>query len=176
MIPILTSCSSMPLPLLGTLAMAILANSTVRSWRCRRTVLVCQPWLLHRAASATYYAGNVVPGGKFIYDVGPIGAGNPINAGVHLPFTDSDVTIFRTDISGAASGNIVDVYADNGLPAVLANSVVINGGGGVSGSVPDGGSTVLLLVGSLAALAISKHGGRVWRSLSCSCSLNPSRK
>jgi hypothetical protein len=92
--------------------------------------------LLPGMASSTYTAST--PDGHFHYDVGPIGAGNPIDAGVSFPFTDSDTTLFRTDITGALSGNIVDVYGDNGLPAVLANSAAIHG-------VPDTGSTLLYL-------------------------------
>ncbi|MBV9509687.1 MAG: hypothetical protein JO303_05330, partial [Caulobacteraceae bacterium] len=64
-------------------------------------------------------------GPQFTYGVGPIGAGNPIDAGVTFPFTDSDGSTFLTDITGANSGNIVDVYTSSGIdgePAVLANS------------------------------------------------------
>ena len=88
------------------------------------------------------------PDGFFHYDVGPIGAGNPIDAGVTFPFTDLDNTIFRTDITGADPNNVVDVYDDNGLPAVMANSPVISGGGAVP--VPP---SVLLLGSGLIGLA-----------------------
>jgi len=80
--------------------------------------------LLPGTASATYGYGP-----QFVYDVGPIGASNPIDAAVTFPFTDADTSTFRTDITGADSSNIVDVYNDNGLPAVLGNTVVISGGG-----------------------------------------------
>lgn len=82
--------------------------------------------LLPGTASATY--GTNASGGHFIFDVGPIGAGNPIDAGVTFPFTDLDSSLFRTDITGASPSNIVDAYDDNGLPAVLANRIVIQGG------------------------------------------------
>ena len=82
---------------------------------------------------------------KFVYDVGPIGSGNPIDTGVTFPFTDNDTTTFLTSVSGADPSNIVDIYtnpAANGFPAVLANQAAISGGGG--GSVPEPSSLVLL--------------------------------
>jgi hypothetical protein len=45
-----------------------------------------------------------------------------------FPFTDADISLFRSDIPNALAGNIVDIYDDNGLPAVLANAPVINPG------------------------------------------------
>jgi hypothetical protein len=60
----------------------------------------------------------------FIWDVGPIGGNNPIDAGVSFPFTDSDTTLYRTDIFGASSNNIVDIFDDDRLPALLANTTV----------------------------------------------------
>lgn len=72
-------------------------------------------------------------GPDFTYGVGPIGAGNPIDAGVTFPFTDADHTTYLTDITGADPSNIVDVYTNAaiaGEPAVLANGFVISGGGG----------------------------------------------
>ncbi len=108
--------------------------------------------LLTGVASATH--GASTPDGQFHYDVGPIGAGNPIDAGVTFPFTDTDTSIFRTDITGALAGNIVDVYDDNGLPAVMANSPVISGGG-----VPVPPS-VLLLGSGLIGLAGVGFGRR----------------
>ena len=71
-------------------------------------------------------------GEQFQYAVGPIGSGNPIDSGVTFPFTDPDTSTYLTRITGANSNNIVDIYTDplaNGLPAVLANSYVISGGG-----------------------------------------------
>jgi hypothetical protein len=86
-------------------------------------------------------------GPEFVYGAGPIGADNPIDAGVTFPFTDSDDTTFLTDITGANPSNIVDVYvvedegvartaqdSINGEPAVMANAVVISGGGGETGT------------------------------------------
>jgi hypothetical protein len=92
-------------------------------------------------------------GPQFVYGVGPVGAGNPIDAGVTFPFTDSDNTTFLTDITGASANNIVDVYDSedsiNGEPAILANQFVISGGG-----VPDANSTLFLLAGSLTLVAL----------------------
>ena len=91
-------------------------------------------------------------GPDFTYGVGPIGAGNPIDAGVTFPFTDADHSTFLTDISGANPNNIVDVYTSdriNGEPAVLANSFVISGG---HPGVPDVASTGLLCLMSLIGL------------------------
>ncbi|MBV9512128.1 MAG: PEPxxWA-CTERM sorting domain-containing protein, partial [Caulobacteraceae bacterium] len=85
-------------------------------------------------------------GPQFTYGVGPIGAGNPIDAGVTFPFTDNDDTTFLTDITGANSGNIVDVYTSSGIdgePAVLANSYVISGGGGA----PEPSAWALMILG-----------------------------
>ncbi len=79
--------------------------------------------------SANSLHGTSTPDGHFHYDVGPIGLGNPIDNGVTFPFTDADTSIFRTDITGGLPGNIVDIYDDNQLPAVMANSPVISGGG-----------------------------------------------
>ena len=82
---------------------------------------------------------------------GPIGAGNPIDAGVTFPFTDADHTTFLTDISGADPNNIVDIYTSAGIDgeaAVLANQFVISGGG----SVPDSSSSLLLVSIGVAGL------------------------
>jgi hypothetical protein len=79
--------------------------------------------LLQGNASGTYGVGPM----QFVYDVGPIGSGHPIDAGVTFPFTDADVTTFRTDITGYDPNTVVDIYRDNGLPAVLANAAAIHG-------------------------------------------------
>jgi hypothetical protein len=79
--------------------------------------------VLPGSASATYHAST--PNGQFIWDVGPIGTTNPIDTGVTFPFTDSDTTLYRTDITGASSNNIVDVFDDNGLPSLMGNGGVI---------------------------------------------------
>jgi hypothetical protein len=47
-------------------------------------------------------------GPQFTYDVGPIGSGNAIDAGVTFPFTDADTSTFLTDVTGANPNNIVD--------------------------------------------------------------------
>lgn len=101
--------------------------------------------------SANGVHGTSTPDGHFHYEVGPIGSGNPIDAGITFPFTDSDTSIFRTDVTGALSGNIVDIFADNGLPAVLANNFVISGGGETPTATPEP-CTMLLLGSSLAGL------------------------
>lgn len=80
--------------------------------------------LLKGSASATH--GTTPP---FVYLVGPIGGNNAIDNGVKFPFTDTDRSTFRTDITGGLANNIVDVYQDNGSPAVMANQAVISGGG-----------------------------------------------
>jgi len=80
--------------------------------------------LLQGKASATH--GTRPP---FVYLVGPIGGNNPIDNGVKFPFTDTDQSTFRTDITGGLPNNIVDIYQDNHSPAVMANQVVISGGG-----------------------------------------------
>jgi len=87
-------------------------------------------------------------GPQFVYGVGPIGSGNPIDAGVTFPFTDSDSTTFLTRITGADPNNIVDVYVSNddinGLPAVLANKYVITGG---NPDVPEPASWAMMVAG-----------------------------
>ena len=87
-------------------------------------------------------------GPQFTYDVGPIGAGNPIDAGVTFPFTDTDNTTFLTRITGADPNNIVDIYTSSGiegLPAVLANHFVISGGG--QGGVPEPATWAMMALG-----------------------------
>ena len=74
----------------------------------------------------------------FVYLVGPIGGNNPIDSGITFPFTDADQSTYRTDITGAPSGNIVNVYQDNNGPAVLANQAVISGGGGQNQNAVEG--------------------------------------
>ncbi len=91
-------------------------------------------------------------GPDFTYDFGPIGPGNPIDAGVTFPFTDADHTTFLTDVTGADPSNIVLIYTSDGIkgePAVLANSFVISGG---HPGVPDAASTGFLCVMSLVGL------------------------
>ena len=94
-------------------------------------------------------------GPVFVYDVGPIGSGNPIDAGVTFPFTDADQTPFLTDITGADPSNIVDIYTNpgiNGEPAVLANHFVISGGGGQA--VPEPASIALLGLGGAVVMLL----------------------
>ena len=107
---------------------------------------------------------------KFVYNVGPIGSGNAIDAGVSFPFTDSDITTFLTRVTGADPNNIVDIYTNpsaNGLPAVLANKAVISGGG-----VPDATSTLPLL--SIAVASLLGYGWRKKLPQSDSKKLKPS--
>jgi hypothetical protein len=113
--------------------------------------------LLPGSANAVH--GTSGSGGVFIYNVGPIGATNAIDAGVTFPFTDLDHTLYRTDITGAAADNIVDVYADNSLPAVLANSAVIKGG--LAGAVT-AASVPTLSTWGLALLAMLLAGSAYW--------------
>ncbi len=79
--------------------------------------------LLTGTADATH---STTP--PFVYDVGPIGASNPIDNGITFPFTDSDDTTFLTDITGGLANNIVDTYQGLAEPAVMANQIAINGG------------------------------------------------
>ena len=93
--------------------------------------------------------------GSFVYAPGPVGAGNPIDAGVTFPFTDGETSTFGMVVTGADPNNIVDVYSvDNpdfdGVPAVVANKFVISGG---HPGVPDAASTGLLCLFSLVGLA-----------------------
>jgi hypothetical protein len=73
---------------------------------------------------------NPVP---FIYEVGPIGAGHPIDAGISFPFTTNEGTLFLGFVTNFDPGNVVDQYGDNGLdalagvPAIVANRAVIDG-------------------------------------------------
>ena len=96
---------------------------------------------------------------QFVYGVGPIGAGNAIDAGVTFPFTDADETTYLTIVTGANPNNIVDIYTDpstSGDPAVLANQFVITRGKPSNGA-PDAASTTLLLaLGLVAMLAVRR--------------------
>ena len=100
-------------------------------------------------------------GPLFTYGVGPIGAGNPIDAGVTFPFTDSDSSTYLTDITGALPGNIVDIYTSSGIvgePAVLANGFVISGGGdGGLTPVPEPSTYGLCASLALAGLALYRR-------------------
>ncbi|MDE2333703.1 MAG: PEP-CTERM sorting domain-containing protein [Rhodospirillales bacterium] len=103
--------------------------------------------LLQGSASAVGSNGSE----QFQYGVGPVGSGNPIDSGVTFPFTDSDTTTFLTRITGANPNNIVDIYTDPlaaNLPAVLANSYVISGGG-QNNAVPEPATFALLGAGLL---------------------------
>jgi hypothetical protein len=100
--------------------------------------------LLQGNASATFGIGPQ----QFVYNVGPIGAGNPIDAGVTFPFTDTDTSTFLTNVTGANPNNIVDIYtnaAANGDPAILANDLAINGG--VPSGVPEPSTWAMMLLG-----------------------------
>jgi hypothetical protein len=97
-------------------------------------------------------------GPQFVYDVGPIGSANPIDAGVTFPFTDSDDTTFLTDVTGADPNNIVDIYTSadiQGEPAVLANKFVVSGG------VPEGSTLLYLGVGLPCVVGLGFHRRRL---------------
>ncbi len=101
-------------------------------------------------------------GPQFTYGVGPIGDGNPIDAGVTFPFTDADDTTFLTDITGADPNNIVDIYTSegiNGEPAVLADHFVISGG---HGTVPEASTWVMMLAGfaGMGYVAYRRRNGK----------------
>lgn len=100
--------------------------------------------LLPGAAGSLH--GVSTPDGHFHWDVGPIGTGNAIDAGITFPFTDADVSLFRTDITGASPTNIVDIFVDNGGPALLANQVVISGGTTIPIPALDASARVVLTV------------------------------
>lgn len=90
------------------------------------------------------------PGGQFHYGVGPIGTGHPIDNGVTFPFIDGDFSPYLTRVSGADPTTVVDVFTSESAfpdgshpPAVMANSVLIQGG---VHNAPDSGSTLALMV------------------------------
>jgi hypothetical protein len=103
--------------------------------------------LLQGNASATYE----YEGGTFVYGVGPIGAGNPIDAGVSFPLDDTETSTFLTDVAGYDPNNVVDIYTTqgsiNGEPAILANHFVISGGGGSGPTVPEPSTWAMMLLG-----------------------------
>lgn len=92
------------------------------------------------ASSIQNYSPN-----QFVYDLGPAGSSNAIDVGVTFPFTDSDTSTFRTIITGADSSQIVDIYHDDGAPAVLANQ----GGLAPQQSTPEPASLTLMSLGAL---------------------------
>ena len=107
---------------------------------------------------------NVPPVG-FIYAVGPIDAGHPIDAGIVLPFTTNEHTLFLGYVTGFDSGNVVDQYGDNGLdalagvPAIVANKAAIDG---VAPPPVPAPPTVVLLglgLGGLATWRRGRHAG-----------------
>lgn len=99
-------------------------------------------------------------GPLFTYGVGPVGSTNPIDAGVTFPFTDSDDTTYLTDISGASSNNIVDIYTSqniDGEPAVLANGYVISGGNPGMNAVPEPSTYGMFAIVALAGIVLVRR-------------------
>jgi hypothetical protein len=114
--------------------------------------------LLPGSADAVHSYGPL-----FTYDVGPIGAGNPIDAGVSFPFTDADDSTFLTDITGADPNNIVDIYTSSGIdgtPAVLADHFVISGGGGPTVPEPSTWAMMLLGFAGMGFIASRRRNGK----------------
>jgi len=92
-------------------------------------------------------------------------AGHPIDAGIVLPFTTNEHTLFLGYVTGFDSGNVVDQYGDNGLdalagvPAIVANKAAIDGVAPPPVSAPP---TVVLLglgLGGLATWRRGRHAG-----------------
>jgi hypothetical protein len=99
-------------------------------------------------------------GPLFTYGVGPVGAGNPIDAGVTFPFTDSDDTTFLTDITNPNPNNVVDVFTSvniDGEPAVLANGYVISGGQPPLNAVPEPSTYGIFAAAGVAAIALLRR-------------------
>lgn len=91
-------------------------------------------------------------GPQFTYDIGTPGAGAAIYSGVTLPFTDSDNSTYLTDITGYDPAQFVLQYTSSGIagePAILANSVIING-------VPEPAAIALFGFG-LTAFAVARR-------------------
>jgi len=124
--------------------------------------------LLQGNASATYE----YEGGTFVYGVGPIGAGNPIDAGVTFPLDDTETSTFLSDVTGYDPNNVVDVYTTQGSidgePAILADHFVISGGGGSGPTVPEPSTWAMMLIG-FAGLGIA--GRRASRKRASTASL-----
>ncbi len=123
--------------------------------------------LLQGNASATYG----YDGGEFVYGVGPIGAGNPIDAGVTFPLDDTETSTFLTDVTGYDPNNVVDIYTTQGSidgePAILADHFVISGGGG--STVPEPSTWAMMLIGfvglGIAGRRVSRKRGAQFHSL-----------
>lgn len=119
--------------------------------------------LLPGVASNVEFFSND-PNLRFIYGVGPIGEGHPIDAGIDFPFATQETSLFLTFITDFKNGNIVDWYENDiprlfHSPAVVANEAAIGGIIPPPPSIPAPPTLVLLGLG-LMGLAAWKRGRR----------------
>ena len=102
------------------------------------------------------------PNVPFIYGVGPIGAGHPIDDGITFPFPTKETSLFLTFVTKSNDGNIVDWYENDipnlfHSPAIVANEAGIGDTSPPPPQVPAPPSLVLLGL-ALMGLAAWKRG------------------